>query len=86
MVIFALTRKGFEELESIIKSGDYPVWIGSNVLSGEEIEELRASNIPVTNFTYQIDPVDKEALLEALCTIAEHHPDERVWCECQPQI
>ncbi|MBB3060610.1 hypothetical protein [Microbulbifer rhizosphaerae] len=86
MIIFSVTRKGFKELEPIIKSGKYPVWIGGNVLSEEEVEAVRDENVSLTNFSYQIYPTDKEALEEALCTIAEHHPKERVWCECQPKI
>jgi hypothetical protein len=86
MVIFAVTRKGYLELEPIIKSALYPVWVGGDVLNEQELDSLRSSNIDLTNFSYTIAPCDDRALDEALITIAEHHPNERVWLECLPKI
>ncbi|WHI52368.1 hypothetical protein P3339_06185 [Microbulbifer sp. MLAF003] len=84
MVIFAVTRSGYTELEQIIRSALYPVWVGDGVLNEQEIDSLRSSDIDLTNFNYAIDPSDDSALDEALATIAEHHPNERVWLECLP--
>ncbi|WHI52748.1 hypothetical protein P3339_08290 [Microbulbifer sp. MLAF003] len=84
MVIFATTKEGFRELEAVIKTGKYPVWIGCNVLSASEIDSYREMKLDITNFSYEIDPVNEEELNEALTTIAEHHPGERVWLECRP--
>ena len=82
MVIFAVTRNGYVELEPIIKSALYPVWVGGGVLNEQELDSLRSIDIDLTNFNYVIDPGDDSALDEALATIAEHHPNERVWIEC----
>lgn len=84
MVIFVVTRKGFKELEPIIKSGKYPVWVGEGVLTETEIDEVRNMEVDLTNFSYEINPEDDEALDSALSTIAEHHPNQRVWLECKP--
>ncbi|WP_020413314.1 hypothetical protein [Microbulbifer variabilis] len=84
MVIFATTKEGFRELETVIKTGKYLVWIGCNVLSASELDSYREMKLDITNFSYEIDPVNEEELNEALATIAEHHPGERVWLECRP--
>ncbi|WP_428241541.1 hypothetical protein [Gynuella sp.] len=84
MIIFAVTKNGFLELETVIKSGLYPVWVGANVLSEEELSNYREMDIDITNFSYEIDPSNDEELDDALITVAEHHPGERVWLECKP--
>jgi len=84
MVIFALSKEGFKELESIIHTGKYPVWVGGGVLTGIEMSIVREKGVDLTNFSYLINPTDDKAIKEALEIIAEHHPGERVWLECQP--
>jgi len=84
MIIFAVTKEGFRELEAVILTGKYPVWIGSNVLSESELAIYREMDLDITNFSYEIDPANNEVLDDALATIAEHHPNERIWLECRP--
>ena len=84
MVIFAVTKEGFREFESVIKTGKYPVWIGGDVLNESELDSYRKMDLDITSFSYQIDPSNDEELDDALTTIAEHHPGERVWLECRP--
>jgi len=84
MIIFAVTKEGFRELEPVIKTAKYPVWVGGNVLSESELDRYREMDIDITNFSYEIDPANDEELDGALATIAEHHPEERVWLECRP--
>lgn len=84
MIIFAVTKEGFRELEVVIRTGKYPVWIGGNILSESEIDSYRELDLDITNFSHKIDPANDEELDDALTTIAEHHPDERVWLECRP--
>lgn len=83
MVIFAITREGFLQLEPLVKSGTYILWIGDGVLSQEEIQDLRDRGIEVTNFSYPISPESREEIDDALQTISEHHPNTRVWMEIQ---
>lgn len=45
MIIFVVTKEGFRELEPIIKTGKYPVWIGDNVLSEPELDRYRETNV-----------------------------------------
>ncbi|MCV6623460.1 MAG: hypothetical protein OIF51_17105 [Cellvibrionaceae bacterium] len=86
MVIFVITREGFIELEPIVSTGLYPVWIGAGVLSSEEVNFIRSRNIDITDFSYRIDPGNKQELEAALSIISEHHPGEKVWVDCQPEI
>lgn len=84
MVIFAVTKEGFRELEPVIKTGKYSVWTGGNVLNESELRSYREMDLDITNFNYEIDPAKDEELDNALATIAEHHPGQRVWLECKP--
>ena len=84
MIIFVLSKEGFEELESIIHTGKYPVWVGGGVLTDIEISIVREKGVDLTTFSYLINPTDEKAIEEALVIIAEKHPGERVWLECQP--
>jgi len=45
MVIFATSKSAYSEMESFILSGDYPVWLTSNVLSDKEYEMLWKSGV-----------------------------------------
>jgi hypothetical protein len=81
MVIFVATREGFKELESIILTGEYAVWIGAEVLADKELDSIRDAGVYVTNFSYVVDLNNQEVVNAALEDIALHHPDERVWLE-----
>lgn len=81
MVIFILTNKGYEEMESIIKESNSPVWINDGVLSEEEINKLRSQGIELTKFSYFINKANQKEILGALETIKEHHPGEAIWTE-----
>jgi len=84
MIIFLLSKEGFKELENIIHTGKYPVWVGGGVLTDVEISTVREKGVDLTTFSYLINLTDDKAIKEALATIAEHHPGERVWLEYQP--
>ncbi len=81
MVIFVVTRNGYEEMKSLIISAQYPVWIGAGVLSDREIDAIRTLGVELTNFTYTVAPDDRYQVECALETIDQHHPGQRVWCE-----
>jgi len=85
MVVFAITREGYLELESIIKTLNYPVWVSAGVLSTNELAELRSLGVNLTDFSYSIEPNDMETILSALADISLHHPGHRIWLECQPE-
>lgn len=84
MVILVITKEGFKELESIIDTGKYPVWVSDGVLSDKDLKSAWERNIELTNFTHAINPNDNEAIDELLSIIADYHPAERVWLECVP--
>lgn len=84
MIIFAATREGYKELESIILAAEYPVWVGAGVLTSDEMDSVREQGVYLTNFLYKVDLGNKEVVGEALEAIALHHPNERVWMEAIP--
>ncbi len=73
-------------MEALIKTGKYPVWLSDGVLSQSRIDNLIKENIEVSYFDYVIDIDNEESREEALLTIAEHHPKERIWSESRPTI
>jgi hypothetical protein len=56
-----------------------PMWVADGVLTEVEFEELLVSSI--TTFNYSIGLSDAAVIEGALDTIAEHHPNERIWVE-----
>lgn len=86
MVILILTKEGFSELGYFAGESKCPIWLNHGVLSQTEIDSFRKKGFNITNFYHEILLDDYEALKEALCTISEHHPDERIWVEFQGKI
>lgn len=81
MIIFAHTRDGFKEIQNTILTSDATAWINNNILSPDEINELRANGVDITNFSHVIDPTDERSIEDALSIIAEHHPGRSIWVE-----
>jgi hypothetical protein len=81
MVFFILTRDGFDELKISLGRVPSPVWVNKDVLSLDEIEALRKDRIDVTNFVRYIDPFNEFAIADAMSTVQDHHPGQRVWVE-----
>ena len=86
MVILIATRNGYEVLKPVIFSGLYPVWLGAEVLSQEEIDSVRALGIDLTDLNYTINIQDFSEIEGAVETIREHHPSHKVWVEWAPKI
>ncbi len=83
MIIFILTKEGFNDLSRFAKENKHPIWVGHGVLSQAEIGDLRTNGVNLTEFTYRISHNDQEAINAAINTISEHHPGERIWVEYQ---
>ena len=73
-------------MKPFIESGKYPIWLNDEVISQSELEHLREQSIEVSYFNYVVDINDEESREEALFTIAEHHPNERIWSESRPKL
>jgi hypothetical protein len=82
MPFLALTRAGVAAAaQNNAKTG--PIWIGSDVLSGAEIRQLRAAGTEVSVF---INPVrTRDEIEDAIPTLREHHPTNTVWIEATPE-
>jgi hypothetical protein len=86
MVIFILTKDGFNNAGRFVEENEHPIWVSHGVLSQAEIDDLRTSEVNLTEFTYRISLNDQKAINEAINTISEHHPGECIWVEYQSQF
>jgi hypothetical protein len=86
MVIFILTKDGFNDVGRFVEENKHPIWVSHGVLSTAEIEDLRTTGVNLTEFTYRISLNDQKAINEAINTISEHHPGERIWVEYQSRF
>jgi hypothetical protein len=79
MVYLAITRHGLFEAVDLAKVNGAFVWCGSDAIPNDEFEKLEAVN--VTRFTYPLLNAEDAVIADALSTIEEHHPGERIWAE-----
>lgn len=86
MVIFITNKSAYLEMENLIQTGNYSVWITANVLKQNEIEELWRKNIDLSVFDYEVDPNNKEDLECSLDTIKEHHPGKNIWVQFKSDV
>ena len=79
MVFLAITPSGLAEA-LLLAGGHSPVWCGADAITEAEFAARQANNI--TRFAHSLaGPGSAEVVAEALATIAEHHPGQRVWVE-----
>lgn len=81
MTHFVLTRKGYDQLNADFDPFPFTIWVNDGVLSDDELAELRAKGVSVTNFTRAIDPSDPLDVAGAIDTIQQHHPNQSIWVE-----
>jgi hypothetical protein len=79
MVYLALTPDGLQELLLDLPNPEIPIWCSSDALSEAEFRKLERVN--VTRFNCSLLGADNMAMSDALATIEEHHPGERIWIE-----
>jgi len=82
MPLLALTRAGVAGAVQNNEQAD-PIWIGSDVLSETEIQQLRAAGREVTVFIHAVRTSDE--IEDAIPTLREHHPNSTVWIEATPE-
>ena len=85
MATLVLTRGGFDDLVKAMGHVPSQLWVNSGVLTDRELSELRAAGHDVTNFTRHIAPSDRVAVENAIDTVREHHPSQRLWVEYAPE-
>ena len=80
MVFLILTKQGFNDIKTIAKEINAPIWMGEGVLNGKDLEYYRGEeNMDISNFIYYID--SQEDILCAISSIEEHHPRQTIWIE-----
>ena len=78
MVALILTRPGFDDMRPRINAARDAIWVGADVLSAAEAEEVRRAGIDLTVFSH---PLDRECLDADIVTVVEHHPGQVLWVE-----
>lgn len=79
MVFLAITPSGLVEA-LLLAGGHSPVWCGADAITEAEFATRQGNNI--TRFVHSLaGPGSADLVVEAVATIAEHHPGERVWVE-----
>ena len=79
MVFLVLTPAGLSEAMALA-NGQIPVWCTADAITESEFSGLATEN--VTRFVYSASGLNPEsAMPDALETISEHRPGERVWVE-----
>lgn len=79
MVYLALTPQGLHEILELLEPAKASVWCGADAMSEAEFEKLERGG--VSRFRYPLANASCTTIQEALATIEEHHPGERVWIE-----
>jgi hypothetical protein len=82
MVFLAISASGLAEAISLACGA--PVWCGSDAISEEAFCELQGQN--VSRFVYPLAGQGAEILADAVATIREHHPNERIWVESEGEL
>jgi hypothetical protein len=78
-VYLAITAEGLRDALELAKGLGVAVWCGADSISSEDFDELACAN--VTRFDYCLIDADEGTIADALSTIQEHHPGERIWVE-----
>ena len=82
MVFLALSSSGLSE--AIWLACGAPVWCGSDAIGEEAFGELQGKN--VSRFVYPLVGQGAAVLADAVATIREHHPNERIWVESEGEL
>ena len=80
MVFLAISRKGYESYRALAHAIG-ALWVAADVLSDNELAELRGAGVDVSDFSYTIGSQETEVIAGAVETIKEHHPGEVLWVE-----
>jgi hypothetical protein len=78
MVYLALTRRSYDTLIAQLGATPSPLWVNQGVLSTTELSKLREAGVDLSHFTRFIDPNNATEIEEAIFTVQEHHPDQKV--------
>lgn len=84
MPFLVMTRAGWDDLLAGAQSLSTPIWLGAGVLTPKELADHRARGLEISVFDSAISHDDPDAMIDAMDTIAEHHPEKSIWVEFPP--
>ena len=82
LVFVAITPSGLHQAIELSKLSPMAIWCGADAISEADWDDL--SGVDVSRFVYPLAGEPPEVIQCALGTIAEHHPQARVWVEHVP--
>lgn len=82
MVFLILTATGAADvLASVCRDGN-ALWINAGLPLS--VNELRGEGWNISQLSHSVDPLDRSAIDDVVCTMLEHHPCEVIVVEAVP--
>jgi len=79
MIFLAITSVGLAEA-LVLAGNTHPVWCSASAITESEFASRRLPNL--TRFAYTLAGGSTSSrIADALATMEEHHPNERIWVE-----
>jgi hypothetical protein len=84
MVLLATTPEGLKEALALAQSHGFAVWCSAGTISEQEFTARKEPAL--TRFSHSLSGLEPEVIADAVATIREHHPNERVWVEASGEL
>jgi hypothetical protein len=83
MIFFALTPSGLKEAIGLATQRDAAVWCSADAISESDFKKYvsEPEHISITRFTQSFAHASSVDVGDAVATIVEHHPSEKIWME-----
>ncbi|NQZ54452.1 MAG: hypothetical protein HRT93_09400 [Piscirickettsiaceae bacterium] len=81
MIYLIFTAEGFDEAEDIILENKAVLWVNNDVLTDEQLQQLKMANIKVNILTDNADPSNEKSVLSALKQVEQQSPQDKIFVE-----
>jgi len=81
MIYLIFTAEGFDESEGIILENKAVLWVNNDVLTDEQLQQLKIANIKVNILTDNADPSNEKSVLSALQQVEKQSPQDKIFVE-----
>jgi hypothetical protein len=81
MIYLIFTAEGFDEAEDIILENKAVLWVNNDVLTDEQLQQLKMANIKVNILTDNADPSNEKSVLSALKRVEQQSPQDKIFVE-----
>jgi len=81
MIYLIFTQEGFAEAKSDILEDNAELWINNDLLSAEQLAELKTHGISISFLPNATDPNNEKAIIAALEYVEKQSPKEEILVE-----